>query len=181
MNIGASQAIVGSGATPGVAALTQNSSGTSALNFNMNGYSETFGVLKLTNGTLDFNLAGSGTDLAFADSSATAWGLSTATALNFTNFDPTSEIISFGNSASALTTAQLQDITLDGQAALINSVGDLYLAPEPSAWTMMIIGVFGLLGVHGPGPAQVVGVGSQRIVPRGQKRAALGSGSFFCR
>ena len=147
INIGANQAIVGSGVTPGVAAFNEAGGGlTNVTTFTMNGYNETFGVLTLTKGTLDFDLTGTGTDLAFADSSGVAWGPTTNAALNFTNVNLSTEIISFGNSASALTSAQLADITINGVGGVtLNSLGDL--VPEPSAWSLMIVGVFGLVGV----------------------------------
>ena len=151
INFGATNAIVG--ATQSVANLSLN--GNSTVTFNLQGYSQAFGTLSFgltpaaTATILDLNLAGdfggNGTDVSFSNSASQYWAPTTD--LVITNYTQGQDIISFGTNSSGLTSTQLGYITVDGLTPTINGAGDLVIAPEPSTWSLMIMGAFGLVGV----------------------------------
>ena len=145
INFGAAQALVGAtnNSVVGKTNIVQNGS---ALTMNFQGNSQTFGLLTLTSGTLNFNLSGdlnnAGTTLDFLDSSGQTW----TSNLVITGYTQGQDIINFGDS-TGLTSGQLADISLDGTSATLDSSGNLVVAPEPSTWSLMIMGAFGLMGV----------------------------------
>jgi autotransporter-associated beta strand protein len=111
--------------------------------FATGGFSETLGTLTLSsNSTIDF---GSGTSaLVFSDSSAISW----SGTLTLTNFDIGTDSLRFGTSVSALTVAQLSEISLAGYTASLDSSGFVTFSaiPEPSTYAV-IVGIATLGGV----------------------------------
>ncbi|VGO12331.1 hypothetical protein PDESU_00883 [Pontiella desulfatans] len=92
------------------------------------GVSGSFSTLEI-NGSVTFDLDGAGTNaLAFADSSGVAWG----STLVITNYTDGVDSIRFGTNSTALTEAQLADITLNGEGNLVlDESGYLVVGPVP--------------------------------------------------
>ena len=110
--------------------------------FATGGFSETVGTLTLSSSsTIDFGSSNSA--LVFADSSATTWSGS----LTLTNFDIGTDTLRFGTSISALTVAQLNEISLSGFTASLDSNGFVTFSaiPEPSTYAA-IFGGLALVG-----------------------------------
>jgi autotransporter-associated beta strand protein len=108
--------------------------------FATGGFSETLGTLTLSgNSTLDFGAGASA--LVFSDSSAISW----SGTLTLNNFDIGTDSLRFGTSISALTVAQLGEISLAGYTASLDSSGFVTFAaiPEPSTYAALA-GVLGL-------------------------------------
>ena len=110
-------------------------------------FSNSFGALTIgaAGGTIDFG--GSGSSLAFADSSAATWLGGSLTILNYA----TGDSLRFGSSSSALTSAQLGLINFGGSnpsGALLSDSGYVLptgaAIPEPS--TCAVIFGFAALG-----------------------------------
>jgi len=111
--------------------------------FATGGFSETVGALTLSSSsTLDF---GSGTSaLVFADSSAKTW----SGTLALTNFDIGTDTLRFGSSISALTVSQLNEISLSGYTASLDSSGFVTFTAIPESSTYAgIVGALALAGV----------------------------------
>ncbi|MDF3129107.1 autotransporter-associated beta strand repeat-containing protein [Kiritimatiellaeota bacterium B1221] len=104
--------------------------------FDSGGFNETFDTLMLNdNSTLDF---GAGTSaLVFSDSSALSW---TGT-LALVNFDIGTDTLRFGTTGSSLTAGQLDQLSLPGYSAGLDTDGFVVFAiPEPS--TFALVGAF---------------------------------------
>lgn len=113
--------------------------------FASRGFDETLGTLALTAGsTLDL---GSGdSDLVFSDSSAVVWTEGPSISLTIINFTDGVDSIRIGINGSALTSAQIEQITINGFNATLDSSGFLTIStvPEPSSYAVLA-GVGGLL------------------------------------
>jgi autotransporter-associated beta strand protein len=92
------------------------------------GFDGSFGTLEV-NGSVIIDMAGAGTnELAFADSSAVAWGSSLA----ITNFTEGIDSVRFGTNSTGLAEVQLADITLNGEGNLVlDDSGYLVVGPVP--------------------------------------------------
>lgn len=106
----------------------------------VNGTANSLGTLGLTAiSTIDFgNIAGS---LTLANSSGNSW----SGMLDIVNFDVNTDTVFVGTDATGLTTAQLADIEIDGNAVSINSAGELIVVPEPSSMELGVLGGLGML------------------------------------
>jgi hypothetical protein len=105
----------------------------------MNGHSETMGTLRSFGGTIDFSDPAS-ENLWFQLGGASSW----SGTLAITGFTPGSDTIRFGTSASGLNSFQLATITINGQAASIDSMG--YLAiPEPGTIGLCSLAALGFV------------------------------------
>jgi len=85
--------------------------GSNTLELNINANQESLGTVLVADGTLTVNVDAAVTNLSFADSSAEVWGTG---AVVITGYELGE--IRFGTSNTALTTAQLSQITADGAA-----------------------------------------------------------------
>jgi hypothetical protein len=110
--------------------------------FATGGFSETLGSLELTDdSTIDF---GSGSSvLAFADSSALAW----TGVLSLANFDIGIDVLKFGSTDTALTSTQLNQISLPGYQASLKSDGTVSFAAIPEPSTMLLVLTGGVVGI----------------------------------
>lgn len=103
--------------------------------FATGGFSETLGVLTLSsNSILDFGSGNSA--LVFADSSGATW----SGTLTLTNFNIGTDTLKFGTSVSALSLAQLNEISLAGYTASLDSSGFVTFSaiPEPSTYAVLL-------------------------------------------
>lgn len=110
--------------------------------FDTGGFSDTMGALVLGgNATIDFGVTDV-VSLIFSDSDLELWSAGTLTILNYTQG---ADSLRFGTDASALTSAQLAQITFNGTAATITSTGFLVPVPEPSVSAALLscLSVFG--------------------------------------
>lgn len=112
--------------------------------FDTGGFSDTIGALVLGgNATIDLGVSDV-VSLIFGDSDLELWSAGTLTILNYT---PGSDSLRFGTDASALTAAQLAQITFDGTAATITSTGFLVPVPEPGV-SVVLLSSLGIFGFH---------------------------------
>lgn len=110
--------------------------------FDTGGFSDTLGALLLNgDATIDFGVTDV-VSLVFGDSDLELWSAGTLTIVNFTEGADT---LRFGSDASALTSAQLAQISFNGTAATITSTGFLVPVPEPgvSAALLSSLSIFG--------------------------------------
>jgi autotransporter-associated beta strand protein len=115
------------------------------------GFSETAGTLTLTNNSvIDLGSTATAQTLAFANSSSSSWA--TGDTLSIYDYTSGTDIVSFGSSASGLTSTQLSQILFYSGAgtgllgpAGINASGQLTVVPEPGT----IFAALGLLGLIG--------------------------------
>ena len=112
--------------------------------FDTGGFSDVLGALLLGgSATIDFGFSDA-VSLEFADSHLELWGAGT---LNVINFTPGADTLRFGANASALTAAQLEQISFNGMPASISSTGFLAPIPEPGVPVTILSGL-GILGFH---------------------------------
>lgn len=111
--------------------------------FDTGGFSETLGTLMLTAGSV-IDLGDGESALVFADSHAVTWTASVT--LSILNYTEGLDSVRFGLDSDGLTLAQLAQITINGQAAAIDSSGYLSVAavPEPASLALLA-GLGGLL------------------------------------
>lgn len=107
--------------------------------FNAGGFNQTLGALTVagSGARLDFGALAGTNILSFANSSGLSW----AGTLTIFNFDPNTDRLRFGTSATGLTFSQLTDITFNGFApgALIDPLGYVTV-PEPSTLCLCFLG-----------------------------------------
>jgi hypothetical protein len=109
--------------------------------FDTGGFSDTLSALLLGgSAAIDFGFSDA-VSLVFGDSHLELWGGGT---LNVINFTPGADTLRFGTTASALTSSQLLQITLNGMPATITSTGYLQI-PEPGVLVSILSGL-GMLG-----------------------------------
>ena len=90
----------------------------STLNINKN--QSSIGTIKFGTGTLNLKVASDVTSVVFADNSSSNWGTGTLLITGASD-----KVITFGDSATSLTSDQLSRISIDGSEVTINSSGQL--------------------------------------------------------
>jgi autotransporter-associated beta strand protein len=114
------------------------------------GFSDTVGTLQLSyDSTIDFGTGSSA--LTFADSSAIPW---TGT-LSLTNFDIGTDVLKFGSTSTALTPAQLSQISLPGYQAGLESDGTVSFVAVPEPSTNLLCALAGFLGIVGTATSRI--------------------------
>ena len=90
------------------------------ITLNINKNQSSAGLITLGAGNLKLSLNAAVTKLAFADNSSSTWGAGEIVVTGFQN-----NVISFGTSASGLTSAQLSKINIGSSNAVINASGEI--------------------------------------------------------
>ena len=110
--------------------------------FDTGGFSDIVGALSLGgSATIDFGTTNT-VSLLFGDSHLELW---TAGTLNIVNFTGGADSLRFGTTSSALTPAQLAQISFEGTQAIISSTGHVSPVPEPGVSAILLSGL-GILG-----------------------------------